>query len=148
MKGWSKEQKASGKALEKGQKKGWVRGNYRARYCVMGGQKVWAIQWQDRKVVSFLTTVESVMGKVQRKTVDKKTREYKAQDISIPSVYSAYNFGKVGTDRMDQMVGAYYRNTKHRWHVKLMLHVGLISLNNAHVTHLSLTKQTRTVWMS
>ena len=148
MKGWSKEEKAAGKAKEKTEKKEWERGNYRTRCCVMGGQKVWAIQWQDRKVVSFLTTSEAVMGKVQRKIVDKKTREYKEQDVRIPSVYSAYNYGKTGTDRMDQMAGAYYRNTKHRWHVKLMLHVGLISLNNAHVTHLSLTKQTRTVWMS
>ena len=45
-------------------------------------------------------------GKVQRKSVDKKTHQYTAQDIyiDIPSVYSAYNYGKVGTDRMDQMV--------------------------------------------
>jgi hypothetical protein len=47
-------------------------------------------------------------------------------------------------DRMDQMVGAYYRNTKFRWHVKLMLHIGLIALNNAHITYLDLTNQTRT----
>jgi len=44
MKGWSKEQKAQAKALEKGVKKGWVRGDYRARYCVLDGNKVWAIQ--------------------------------------------------------------------------------------------------------
>ena len=144
VKGLSAEDKKVRKALEKAQKKAWVRGDYRARSMVMGGHTVWAIQWQDSKVVSFLTTVKSVMGRVQRKSVNKKTREYTEQDISIPSVYSAYNYGKVGTDRMDQMVGAYYRNTKHRWHVKLMLHVGLIALNNAHITYLDQTGQTRT----
>ena len=144
MKGWTKEQKATGKALDKITKKGWVRGNYRARYCVLSGQRVWAIQWQDSKVVSFLTTCQPVMGKVQRKTVNKKTREYTEQDVIIPSVYSAYNYGKVGTDRMDQMVGSYYRNTKFKWPVKLMLHVAYIALNNAHVTYLDLNKQTRT----
>ena len=84
------------------------------------------------------------MGKVQRKTVNKKTREYTEGDVAIPSVYSAYNYGKVGTDRMDQMVGAYYRNTRFRWHVKLMLHVAMIAMTNAHVTYLDLTHQDRT----
>ena len=78
------------------------------------------ILWMGTRCV-LLTTVESVMGRVQRKSVNMKTREYTETDISIPSVYSAYNYGKVrgkvGTNMMDQMVGAYYRNTKHRWHV-------------------------------
>ena len=142
-KGMDKEAKEKRKAQEKEEKKKWTRGSYRARWMMMGGKKVWAIQWQDSKVVSFLSTEESVVGKVQRKTVNKQTREYTQQDIFIPSIYSAYNFGKVGTDRMDQMVGAYYRNTKHRWHVKLMLHIAYIALNNAHITYLDLTKQTR-----
>lgn len=114
MRGLCKEQKVQVKTLDTKVKKGWVRGNYKARYCLMDGCKVWAIQWQDRKVVSFLTTDEPVTGKVTRKVVDKKTREYTVQEINIPSVYSHYNYGKVGTDRMDHMVGAYYRNTKHR----------------------------------
>ena len=120
----------------------WKRGQYRARKTVIEGKNVWAVQWQDNKLVSFLSSIESVVGKTHRKAVDKKTREYTNLPIQICSIYSAYNFGKVGTDRMDQMVMCYYRNTRLRWHVKVMYHVMLMALTNAHISYLTITEQT------
>ena len=133
---WTKE--------EKKETKGWKRGQYRARWTTIEGKKVWAIQWQDRKLVSFLSTVESKVAVVTRKTVNPVTRVYEPMELWIPTIISAYNFGKVGTDRMDQKVGTYYRNSRYRWHVKCLLHIFYISLNNAHITYLELTKQTTT----
>ena len=119
--------------------KKWDRGRYRAKKAVQDGQDVWAVQWKDSKLVSVLSTLESVVGRTNRKMVDKKTKEYTNNAITIPSIYSAYNFGKVGTDRMDQQVGVYYKNRRLRWPVKTVVHLMYIALTNAHVSYVSLT---------
>ena len=131
------------KAADKKATGAWTRGQYRAKKTTVNGKDVWAVQWQDNKLVSFLTTIQSVVGNTNRKAVDKKTRLYTNLPIQIVSIFSAYNFGKVGTDRMDQMVMCYYRNTRLRWHVKVMYHVMLMALSNAHISHLTITKQTK-----
>ena len=118
--------------------KKWDRGKYRAEKAQVGGKDVWAIQWKDSKLVSVLSTIESVVGTTKRKMVDKKTKEYTNNAITIPAIYSAYNFGKVGTDRMDQQVGVYYKNRRLRWPVKTVVHLMYITLTNAHVSYRSL----------
>ena len=134
-KGMTVAEKKTHKEAEKLEKKGWKRGDYRAKETTIAGTQVYAMQWQDSNVVSFISTIKPVVGQTTRKAVDKKTRKYTLTPITILSVYSAYNFGKVGTDRMDQMVALYYRNTKHRWHVKLFIHLAYMCLNNAQVTY-------------
>ena len=128
------------KGEEDGKK--WERGKYRAKKAVVQGQEVWAIQWKDSKLVSVLSTVKSVVGETKRRMVDKKTKEYTNNPITIPSIYSAYNYGKVGTDRMDQQVGVYYKNRRLRWPVKTVVHLMYIALTNAHVSYVSLMTQT------
>jgi hypothetical protein len=73
--------------------------------------------------------------------VDKKTRAFSRDDITQPTVYALYNMGKVGTDRMDQVIGCYYRNARFRWHVKIMLHMFYMCLMNAWVTYRDLNPE-------
>ena len=56
----------------------------------------------------------------------------------------AYNFNKVGTDRMDQVVAAHYGNRRFRWHIKMFVHLAYIALQNAHVCWRQLNKKTLT----
>jgi hypothetical protein len=123
---------------------GWTRGMHRERVCTIGTTNVYATQWMDTKLVSTLalSTIEGVVGKITRRQSEKKTGTYTNEAITIPSIYSAYNFGKVGTDRMDQMVASYYRNTRFRWPVKVFSHMVGIAMNNAYITYSDLTKQT------
>lgn len=116
--------------------KGWDRGHLRVRKSVnvAGATPVWCYQWQDRKVVSVLTTIESPLGTITRKTVDKNTKVYTPHVFPCPAIIGAYNAGKVGTDRMDQQVSAYYKNRRLRWHLKVLVHFFYIALNNAHIT--------------
>ena len=115
--------------------KKWERGRYRVSKTAMNGVSVWAHQWMDSKLVNMLTTNESKEGIAGRRVVDKKTRKYTRQTLTQPTIYSLYNFGKVGTDRMDQVVGDNYRNTRYRWHVKIILHIFYMCLANAWVTY-------------
>jgi hypothetical protein len=115
--------------------KGWARGAFRVKKTSLNGVDVFAHQWMDSKVVNMLTTNESKEGTVERKVVDKKTRNFSRQQVPQPTIYALYNYGKVGTDRMDQVVGDNYRNTKFRWHVKIMLHVVYMAMANAWVTY-------------
>ena len=45
---------------------------------------------------------------------------------------------------MDQMVAAYYKKRRFRWHVKLFMHLMYITLNNAHITLLEYTGKSKT----
>jgi hypothetical protein len=120
--------------------KGWTvedRGLYRAATSVSLSLPVWVIQWQDRKLVSMLTTIEGFMSHTERKGVGAN-KEFELKKIAIPTIISAYNFGKVGTDRMDQQVACYYRNSRLRWHVKVFVHFMFIALHNAHVSYMDL----------
>ena len=118
--------------------KGWTRGMYRAHETTINGTKVWATQWQDSKLVSMISTLPSALGKTSRKQVEKKTKVYSKVELDIPSIYSAYNFGKVGTDRMDQVIASYYRNSRFHWHVKTMLHITCIATMNAYISYIDI----------
>jgi hypothetical protein len=102
---------------------------------VKDGVNVNAFQWMDSKLVNMLSTHTGDEGSVNRRVVDKKTRAYTREDVTQPTVYALYNMGKVGTDRMDQVIGCYYRNSRFRWHVKIMLHMFYMCLMNAWVTY-------------
>jgi hypothetical protein len=119
------------------------RGEYSAKQTTLEGQTVTAIQWKDNKVVTMLTTHTSKVGHVTRNNKDKKTHTYTKSTFDIPSIISAYNYNKVGTDRMDQSIAQYYRNSRLRWHVKLTLHLTYIALHNAYISYLDLTNQQR-----
>ena len=92
--------------------------------------------------MSMISTLPSVVGKTTRKQVDRKTKQCSKIELDIPSIYSAYNFGKVGTDRMDQ-VACCYRNCRYHWHVKTILHIFGIATMNAYITYLDLARKTR-----
>ena len=47
--------------------------------------------------------------------------------------------GKVGTDRMDQVVASYYRNTRFYWPVKTMTHMVGIAMMNAYITYMDVS---------
>jgi hypothetical protein len=123
--------------------KGWERGTYRAKKATINGVDLYATQWQDSKLVSMISTLPSVLGKTTRKQVHKTTKQYSNVELDIPSIYSAYNFGKVGTDRMDQVVACYYRNCRYHWHVKTILHIFSIAIMNAYITYLDIVGKTR-----
>jgi hypothetical protein len=113
------------------------RGKCRSATTTSLTRPLWVIQWQDRKVVTMITTIEGFMSHTQRK--DKSSsRGFERKIIAIPTIISAYNFGKVGTDRMDQQVACYYRNTRLRWHIKVFVHLMFICMHNAHVTYMDL----------
>lgn len=121
--------------------KNWKKGDYRCVKSVEDDEKnvVHATQWKDNKVVTFLSTVDQKEGRVIRKQTDKKTRTV----ITQPTIASAYSWGKVGTDRMDQQVAAYYCGRKWKWPVKVIMHIFHISLFNSYVTWLDINKTTR-----
>ena len=103
--------------------KKWDRGHLRVRKSANAASTpVWCYQWQDRKVVSVLATMASPVGTITRKTVDIKTKVYTPKIFPCPAIIAAYNMGKVGTDRMDQQVSAYYKNRRLRWHLKCLVH--------------------------
>ena len=106
------------------------KGSYRAEekrglYCV---------QWLDNKVVTIMSTHPFPVGRITRKTVNKRSREFTQVWLECPAIVSVYNRGKVGTDRMDQMVAAYYKNRRLRWHLKVMIHIFYIATFNTYTT--------------
>ena len=99
--------------------KGAKRGHYRCpKSDNVATVPVWCTQWQDSKVVSLMHSVPQVEGVIDRNEKHKKKARdgspYSPLHIIMPSIVSAYNKGKVGSDRMDQMVAAYYK--KRRFH--------------------------------
>ena len=85
----------------------------------------------------MVCTIPGFMSHTERKGTNK-AREFEKRMIKIPTIISAYNFGKVGTDRMDQQVACYYRNTRLRWHLKVFIHLMFICMHNAHVSYMDL----------
>ena len=112
------------------------RGHMRARKttAAAGPPTIYCTQWMDKKPVTFLTTEPGVVGSIDRKVSDKKARTYQKKSYTVPSCVTNYNQGKVGTDRMDQMIAMLYFKNRFRWHVKCFIHFMYIILNNAHVT--------------
>ena len=49
--------------------------------------------------------------------------------------------GKVGTDRMDQVVASYYRNTRFYWPVRTMTHKywWALCMMNAYITYMDVS---------
>lgn len=59
--------KAFGTATDtKKETKGWEKGTYRGKECVLDGKSFYAFQWQDNKVVTFLSTMKGVEGTITR----------------------------------------------------------------------------------
>ena len=54
-----------------------------------------------------------------------------------------HNNGMGGTDVMDQMVKAYYRNNRFKWPLKVFIHLMYVCMNNAHITYLEIVKKTK-----
>ena len=124
--------------------KDWKRGHYRAQTSTnVATTPVWCYQWQDKKVVSILSTFPCPAGIINRKTLHGASKRYELCSFPCPAVIGAYNFGKVGTDRMDQTVAYYYKNRRFRWHVKIMVHLFYISMQNAHITYRELAGKTK-----
>ena len=120
--------------------KKWERGTYRAMKLVWpnGGPVVRAVQWLDRKLVCMLADFDGELGYIVRKTKDPKTGAFARLPVPCPTIISAYNFGKVGTDRMDQKVAQYNPCRRWKWPVKIFVHMMTITLNNAHISYLSM----------
>ena len=97
----------------------------------------------DAKVVSILSTFPCPVGTIRRKTLVGKEKKYVPQVFPCPVIIGAYNRGKVGTDRMDQTVSYYYKNRRFRWHLKIMVHLFYICLQNAHITYRDLSLKTK-----
>ena len=114
------------------------RGKYRVEK--QRSNDLWATQWQDKKVVTIMSTHPGPVGKIFRKTVDKNSGAYTPSWYPCPAIVSAYNKGKVGTDRMDQMVASYYKNRRMRWHLKVLQHISYIAAFNAFTTWKEYTK--------
>ena len=96
----------------------WPRGSIRTRSSVNAAvPKVWCTQWQDKKLCSVLSTVPFPTGRIFRKTQRGKDKIYEPKNFTCPAIIGAYNMGKVGTDRMDQQVSAYYKNRRNYAHI-------------------------------
>ena len=104
-------------------------------------EPLYAFTWMDRKPVNMLSTVLGTAGMVSRGTKGKEG--YSRLTVTCPSIYGAYNHGMGGTDVMDQMVKAYYRNNRFKWPVKVFIHLMYVCMNNAHITHLEIVKKTK-----
>ena len=116
----------------------WKKGYYRLRRSEVEGQKVTAVQWMDSKVVTMLTSLPCIIGKVKRKRVVRNAA-MDVETLTQPSVISAYNRGMGGVDRMDQQIAALRIYRRFRWHLKVLVHVLGICMNNAHITYLNKT---------
>jgi hypothetical protein len=119
---------------------GWTvadRGKCRAATTTSLERPLWVLQWQDRKIVTMVTTINGFMSHTERKGTNAN-KVFEKKLIAIPTIVSAYNYGKVGTDRMDQQVACYYRNTRLRWHIKVFIHLMFICMHNAHVSWMDL----------
>ena len=141
--------KAFGTATDtKKETKGWDKGTYRGKECVLDGKSFYAFQWQDNKVVTFLSTMKGVEGTITRNPRKKKEKgtPYSKVPVPCPSIVLAYNAGnyKVGTNRMDQQVALYYCGRRWRWHVKVIMHIFHIALFNSYITYLDLEGKNRT----
>ena len=93
-----------------------------------------------------MNTFDSTVDKTTRKQSEKKTGQYREIELDIPTIYSAYNMGNVGTDRMDpgmdQVVVSYYRNyTRFCWSVKVMTYITGMCVMNAYITYMDVSKK-------
>ena len=95
----------------------------------------------DNKLVHLSTTIESPFGTIDRKTCDKKSRRFVMKDVPYPAVFSAYNHGKVGTDRMDQVIASYYRNSRFRWSLKIIVHLTYMCMVNAYINYCDTSRE-------
>jgi hypothetical protein len=123
----------------KNQTKGWARGTHRQVVADRGALHVYCTQWQDKKLVTMLSTFPGVTGTIERK--GRVNGVFAMVKYPIPSVISSYNFGKIGTDLMDQQIATLYAKRRLRWHVKVFVHMMYISLHNAHISYKDLIKQ-------
>ena len=112
------------------------RGDYRAKQssCAAGAPSLYCTQWMDNKPVTILTTEPGIVGTIVRRVSDKSTRTWGTKTYTVPSCVTNYNQGKVGTDRMDQMIAQLYFKNRFHWHVKCFIHFMYIILHNAHIT--------------
>ena len=113
-----------------------IRGTARYRKRKYGDVDIFCTQWMDSKAVTLLSTTDGVQGKIQRKTLEggKKNGKFSRVELTAPSSFMLYNYGKVGTDRMDQNVASLYPRNRFRWHVKVFTHIIMIVLNNAFIS--------------
>lgn len=112
------------------------RGTARYRKRTYGDVDVFCTQWQDSKVVSLMSTTDGVQGVIQRKTLknNKKNGKFSRVQITAPSSFMLYNYGKVGTDRMDQNVAQLYPRNRFHWPVKVFTHIVMMILNNSFIS--------------
>jgi hypothetical protein len=119
--------------------KGKDNGHTSIKVVSLPGQKdVYMVQTIDKKKpIHFITGDPFVFGWTERnKKQEGKGGKYQKVKMVLPSVIMAYNKGKVGTDRMDQMVTHYYYRRRLKWPLKIILHVLMIAMNNAHISWL------------
>ena len=127
-----------GAMREKKEIKTWTaaRGTARYRRRKYGDVTIYCTQWMDSKVVTMLSTTDCVQGKIERKVLEnnKKNGKFSRVAFSAPSCFMNYNFGKVGTDRMDQNVSQLYPRNRFMWPVKVFAHITMMILNNAFIS--------------
>ena len=117
------------------------RGSFRVRGRELGtAEALYAFTWMDSKPVNMLSTVLGTAGTVTRRA-KLKNSGYHRLAVPCPSIYGAYNLGMGGTDVMDQMVKAYYRNNRFKWPLKVLIHLMYVCMNNAHITYLEIVKK-------
>ena len=127
-----------GAMREKREKKKWVapRGTARFRKRTYGDVEIYCTQWMDNKAIACLSTVDCVQGTIKRKVLEnnKKNGKFSRVNFTAPSCFMSYNFGKVGTDRMDQNVAQIYPRNRFVWPVKCFVHMLYMVLNNSFIS--------------
>ena len=128
----------TGDTREKKEVKAWKveRGTARYRKRTYGATDIFCTQWMDSKVVTVLSTMDCVQGTISRKVLEKnkKNGTFSRVDFNVPSSFCSYNFGKVGTDRMDQNVAQLYPSNRFKWPVKVFAHIVMMILNNSFIS--------------